>query len=51
MQRMVACPFEEAECNKVEKPVDRTVCNTDPCPAWNVGAWSEVSAHIFLTFF
>jgi hypothetical protein len=47
MRRMVACPSEDgsegAECNKADRPVDRIACNVDPCPAWNTGAWSEVS--------
>ncbi|KDR16488.1 hypothetical protein L798_08797, partial [Zootermopsis nevadensis] len=45
MRRMVACPSEDGndgiECNKADRPVDRIACNTDPCPAWNTGGWSE----------
>lgn len=53
MRRMVACPSEDGndgiECNKADRPVDRIACNTDPCPAWNTGGWSEVGTGFMVT--
>ncbi|XP_069692936.1 A disintegrin and metalloproteinase with thrombospondin motifs 9 isoform X2 [Periplaneta americana] len=45
MRRVVLCPPDDGnegeDCNPTDRPVDKILCNIDPCPAWNTGGWSE----------
>ena len=33
----------EGVCAQDQRPVEREECNTEPCPTWNFGGWTEVS--------
>ena len=60
-RRQVVCHDEHAKasvgCLPAKRPQDTVHCNSDPCPTWATGNWTQVPTHyyflkkLFITYY